>query len=508
MVAFFFCVLFFSAFYALPSMACVAEQREYDGSCIDGTSSSGSPGQTFGRLGTSNPNWDSSAAPTGDALPNNGQQTMLTISFLEFILLDIIGFDASAYVNNTSPKMYQNIETSWIDGSHVYGHDKNSAPIKAVSGNFSGYIDLDAVAAKFAGQNQGVQFWANVTVDFHNKIIDVYNQYDLVGSKLSLGTYDATLSERFEFARFCTVYWLQNLVATGLLPSFFNGGEAYNTNGFTQQSFPYYTQGYFTNTSRPVAQIPLAAVVGVLATLRPGMQDLTLDATCIPANIAYLASTDAQGFGSPPLNSETEYSNAQALSVSLPIANYSELYYQLLGTYPDPVNEPSQNFFSIIHNHNPCATTACDATALGVSSAAENAPHAAAAYAADQLSHVDFTSNYHPLALALTFGVVRQAYVEDSYNWDIMFSSAAGAASPPWSVGLHSSTNIFGDLLQNACDFSSGCDSTAAFFTNQINYGLSNYAGFMFQYANTYCNQMIKDSGNCPAGACGTCDCM
>jgi hypothetical protein len=140
MVAFFFCVLFFSAFYALPSMACVAEQREYDGSCIDGTSSSGSPGQTFGRLGTSNPNWDSSAAPTGDALPNNGQQTMLTISFLEFILLDIIGFDASAYVNNTSPKMYQNIETSWIDGSHVYGHDKNSAPIKAVSGNFSGYI--------------------------------------------------------------------------------------------------------------------------------------------------------------------------------------------------------------------------------------------------------------------------------------------------------------------------------------------------------------------------------
>jgi hypothetical protein len=432
---------------------------------------------------------------------------MLTISFMEFIFLDILGFDAAVYVPATSPKQYKNIETSWIDGSHVYGHSQGARPI---TNDNTGSMDLDAVATKFVGQNQGVQFWANLTVDFHNKIIGVYNQYDVVGSTAHAATHDATAGERFEFARFCTIYWLQNIVATGLLPSFFNGGEAYNSNGFTQYSFPAYTQGYFADASRPTGEIPLAAVVGVLSTLRPAVQDLTDDATCMASNIATLATTDAQGFGSPPLNAAaTEYSTAQTLSTTLPIANYSDLYTMLLGSAPAAVNVPSQNFFSIIHNHNPCSSTACDHTALGVTAAAENHPHAAAAYAADQLSHVDFTSNYHPLALALTFGIVRQAYVNDSYNWDIMFSSTAAAMSPPYSVAMHGTTNIFGDLLAHACDLSSGdCISTLDFFTRSINEGLNYYGSFIFASSTSvWCTQMIRDSSNCWYGACGTCDC-
>jgi hypothetical protein len=371
-------------------------------------------------------------------------------------------------------------------------------------------MDLDAVATKFAGRNQGLRFWANLTVDFHNKIIDVYNQYDTVGTTANSATHDATAGERFEFARFCTIYWLQNLVATSLLPSFFNGGEAYDFNGATQRSFPTYTQGYFADNTRPTGEIPLAAVVDVLATLRPAMQDLTDDATCLAANIATLASTDAQGFGSAPLNAAAaEYSTAQALSTTLPIANYSELYTLLLGSTPAAVNVPNQNFFSIIHNHNPCLSTACGASALGVSSAPENHPRAASAYAADQLSHVDFTSNYHPLALALTFGIVHQAYVNDSYNWDIMFSSAAAALSPPYSVPIHGTTNIFANLLANACDLSSGdCLSTVPFFTRSVNEGLNYYGGFIFQSSQSvWCTQMIRDSSNCWAGACSTCDC-
>jgi hypothetical protein len=507
MVAIFFCVLFFSAFYTLPSVACVAEQREYDGSCIEGTSSGGATNQLFRYLGTSNPGPDSSSAPSGSALPNNGQQTMLTISFLEFILLDILGFDAGVYVPNTSPKQYKNIETSWIDGSHVYGHSQGARPI---TNDNTGHIDLDAVATKFVGQNQGVRFWANMTVDFHNKIIDVYNQYDLVGQTLNTATHDATAGERFEFARFCSIYWLQNLVVTGLLPSFFNGGEEESADP-VQHSFPAYTQGYFADGTRPAGEIPLAAVVGVLATLRPGLQDLTDDATCLVANINTLATTDAQGFGSPPLNGAvTEYSNAQTLSTTLPIANYSDLYTLLLGSAPASVNEPNQNFFSIIHNHNPCSSTACDHTALGVTAAAENHPHAASAYAADQLSHVDFTSNYHPLALALTFGIVRQAYVNDTYNWDIMFAAANGALSPPYSTPLQGTSNIFGDLMANACDaVSADCPGNMDFLVQAVNGGVDYYPSIDIWPSSTsvWCNQMIKDSGSCWPSACSTCDC-
>jgi hypothetical protein len=303
---------------------------------------------------------------------------------------------------------------------------------------------------------------------------------------------------------------LQNLVATSLLPSFFNGGEAYDFNGATQHSFPTYTQGYFTDNTRPTGEIPLAAVVGVLATLRPPTQDLTDDATCLAANIATLAATDAQGFGSDPLNAAvTEYATSRTLSTTLPIANYTELYTLLIGSAPAAVNVPNKNFFSIIHNNNPCRTTACDATALGVSSAAENHPRAATAYASDQFAHVDFTSNYHPLALALTFGIVHQAYVNDSYNWDIMFSTAASTMSPPYSVPLHGSTNIFGNLLATACDLSVGdCLSTVGFFTRSINEGLNYYGSFIFASSTSvWCTQMIRDSSNCWAGACSTCDC-
>jgi hypothetical protein len=509
MVSLFLVLFLFSPL--LPATACVASQREYDGSCIDGTSGAGSPNQVFKRLGTSSPGVDSTATPSGSSTTNQGHQTMLTISFLDFILLDIIGYSDSAYVTPaTSPKDYKNLETSWIDGSHVYGHSQGARPISA---NNDGTIDLDAVAAKFSGPSysQGVRLWANLTCAFHNQIIGTYNLYDTPGITDNDATHDATTSERFEFGRFCTVYWLQSLVAQGLLPSFFNGDD--NSGTHPQQSFPAYTSGYYS-TGAPSGEIPLAAVVGVLASLRASLDvgngyDIVNDASCLAQNIANLASIPAQQFASAPIDS-VEYQAAQSLSWNLPIANYSELYSLLLGltASPDYTNTNAQNFYSIIHNHNFCAGTACSASDYGVSATAENNPRVATAYAHNQGAfQVDFVSNYHPLALALTFGVVRQAYANDTYNYDIMFSSDAAAMTPPYSVQIGGSTNIFGNLLANACDMSSGdCFSTIPFFTQMISQGLNYFGTYLFTNSVTvWCTFMIYDPG-CWQG-CTSCDC-
>jgi len=297
-------------------------------------------------------------------------------------------------------------------------------------------------------------------------------------------------------------------VVTGLLPSFFNGNESFYSG--TQASFPAYTQGYFAPNAAPSGEIPLAAVVGLLSTLRGAAPDLTDDATCLAANIATLESALAQGFGSPPL-SDSEYQAAQLLSTTLPTAKYSDLYSLLLGVAaPDAINSyASQNFFSVIHNNNPCKTTPCSASALGLSAAAVNHPRVAYAYQQDQYNHVDFVSNYHPLALALTFGVVHRAYASDTYNWDVMFSSAAAAMSPPYSLAMNGAPNIFGTLLSTACDLpQADCDSTLSFFTRSINEGLNYYGAFIFASSTSvWCTQMISDSANCWPSACSTCDC-
>jgi len=433
---------------------------------------------------------------------------MLTISFLEFILLDVVGFDAAAYVPLSSPKAYQNVETSWIDGSHVYGHSQGARPLAVAN---DGTIDLDAVATKFAGQQPGVMLWANLTCAFHNQIIQTYNIYDVPGSTAHAASHDATTSERFEFARFCTAYWLQSLVANGLLPSFFNGDE--NNNLHTQLSYPTYTSGYYAGNS-PSGEVPLAAVVGAIATLRQNLDvgdgyDIVNDASCLAQNMANLGSIQAQQFGSPPIDG-TEYSAAQARASSLPIAQYSELYSLLLGisdnpTYEDPT---TTNFFSTMHNYNPCASTPCSASDYGLSSTSENNPRAATSYTNNQGVPLAFLSNYHPIAMALTFGVVHQAYVNDPYNWDIMFSSGAAAMTPPYSVQIGGSANIFGYLLANACDLPTGdCTSTVPFFTQMVNAGLNYFGAFIFQYSvSVWCTFMIYDSGNCWQG-CTSCDC-
>jgi len=445
---------------------------EYNGTCtVPSVPSAGAVGQNTPRLGHDSyvgrnfqPATTPAVVPTANPalLSDVTKQNRLAVGFIEFLLEDIIDPSRLASTGASSPlgspfgawcsiaPEYGNVATSWIDASPIYGVDQSSRPLLA--GDTIGRIDAAAVRARFADRDDGFQVVLNLTLAFHDETVSRIQRFNDPS-----GPNPISVDLRFEIARYFTGLWLQNIARFHVLPSFFDASI----------QIPDY-DAFITNTafksthylSQPkLGEIPLAAAVDLLVTLRQGTlfhsdpvcnstgssAQLPLD-TRMEKIVDYIF-TKAPPFGSgpvapdsPPLASAFVAARTDALTFGLP--SFQELSCNLnptCATPPPVAGSPNAlEFFNQVHQ------TARQApwtpTELALASAPSN-----------------YVSSYPPVAFWLTFGVIRKAYTTDPHRWDVANNNGAFDVwdRSPSNVVRN---NIFSTIF-NSCNtqFQSNC---------------------------------------------------
>jgi hypothetical protein len=477
----------------------------YDGECISIDSpDAGAVGQPTPRLGTASYIGRRFTTPTTPAVvpvatgltPN--RQNMLGVGFIDFVTEDIIGPARSANTGSRTPNLdpfsawcslapqYANTETSWIDASPIYGTDPTARPILA--GDISGHIDHAAVKAQYAtGFSPEFLVVLDFMLAFHDHAADIfsggngYSGYDNPGIIGQNAAADTSTSDRFELARYLTIMFLQNIVRYHILPSFFNVhlAESLLANALTgdpvteQQGFDAFFAAttfipghYFNRATTPLGEVPLAAGVNLLTTLEatpsnpqctlPDLDSMSMDYIFPPSArgeaLFQLITTQAQPFGTAPASSAatSAYIAAQQASLAYGLPSLAEETANLLGTTPPPATSAVPNFFNDLHHQVKPPGQLWSPTELALTTT-------------DPL----YSSTYPPVALWLTFGIIRDAYLSDPHNFEIARTEGFSA----WTVdsnGVVTAQNLLAILSAN-CDLdSANCEFILTAFLEEL----------------------------------------